>query len=330
MGTRKIAAEFARDAKVNLEFDSKIEFAALNLTAANMMTNLSYQPDKYKDIEKSFNESFDANVATLTSVSQKDRTHALETVAEKDRIQAAAMHAGPNGASIIASTQRQWEHNFSTLDKIREDAQKGMEHAAKDIGNGQTAEFGKEPNKNAKLESAISRIAAKQQVTNSSQKTQTQEVDTPPVAPAEPEKTLKEEGIVQAQADEEIAKKQKQVETDPRSAENARREQAHEDRGKKINPRIEEIKARALASRQAKQSGAEFMVDTMLANGNLTEDQQKALLDAGIAAQKAGKDGSTDQILNNMRESGQFSQDQIKTAREVNFAYGLAQKTGRE
>ena len=330
LGTRKIAAEFARDAKVNLEFDSKIEFAALNLTAANMMTNLSYQPDKYKDIGKSFNESFDANVATLTSVSQKDRTHALETVAEKDRIQAAAMHAGPNGASIIASTQRQWEHNFSTLDKIREDAQKGMEHAAKDIGNGQTAEFGKEPNKNAKLESAISRIAAKQEVTNPSQKTQTQEVDTPPVAPAEPEKTLKEEGIVQAQADEEIAKKQKQVETDPRTAENARREQAHEDRGKKINPRIEEIKARAMASRQAKQSGAEFMVDAMLANGNLTPEQQEALLNAGVAAEKNGKDGSTDQVLKNMRESGQFSQDQIKTAREVNFAYGLAQKTGRE
>ena len=173
-------------------------------------------------------------------------------------------------------------------------------------------------------------IAARQQVTNSSQKTQTQEVDTPPVAPAEPEKTLKEEGIVQAQADEEIAKKQKQVETDPRTAENARREQAHEDRGKKINPRIEEIKARAMASRQAKQSGAEFMVDAMLANGNLTEEQQKALLDAGIAAEKNGKDGSTDQILNNMRESGQFSQDQIKAAREVNYAYGLAQKIGRE
>jgi hypothetical protein len=68
----------------------------------------------------------------------------------------------------------------------------------------------------------------------------------------------------------------------------------------------------------------------MLANGNLTEDQQNALLDAGMAAEKNGKDGSTDEILKNMRETGQFSQDQIKTAREVNFAYGLAQKTGRE
>ena len=205
-----------------------------------------------------------------------------------------------------------------------------MEHAAKDIGNGQTAEFGKEPNKNAKLEAANSRIAAKQQLVSPTQHTPTQEFEPSSGTPEEPKKSLEEEAIVQAQTDEEIAKKQKAVQTDPRTAENARREQSHEDRGKKINPRIEEIKARAIASRQAKQSGAEFMVDTMLANGNLTIEQQEALLNAGTAAEKSGKDGSTDQILNNMRESGQFSQEQIKTAREINFAYGLAQKTGRE
>ncbi len=332
LGTKKIAAEFARDAKVNLAFDNEIEVAALNLTAANMLTNISYQPDKYKDIGKSFDMAFDANVATLSGISQKDREHALATVADKDRIQAAAQYAGVYGADIVAHTQRQWDNNFETLRKVKEDSFNGMQHALKDIGNGQTAEFGKEPNKNAKLESAIKRVSAKQEVVNPAQHAPTQPAPArvePETSPMEP-KTLEEEAIVQAQADEELAKKQQQVSTNPRAADVARREQDHKDKGQKINPRIEEIKARAMASRQAKQSGAEFMVDSMLANGNLTSEQQEALLNAGIAAEKSGKDGSTDQILNNMRESGQFSQDQIKTAREINYAYGLAQKTGRE
>lgn len=334
LGTKKIAAEFARDARINLTFDTKAEIAALDLTTANVLTGISYNKDNCKTAEKDFATQFDANVKKIKEIAQSDREEALDKADERDRLQAQYESCTgikkPYGKYMSSKVEKQWEQSFSTLNGIEKNAKDGIKHAEKDIASGRIVELEKEPRTNTSLDAANRLIAAKQQVTNSSQKTQTQEVDTPPVAPADQEKTLKEEGIVQAQADEEIAKKQKQVETDPRTAENARREQAHEDRGKKINPRIEEIKARALASRQAKQSGAEFMVDTMLANGNLTEDQQKALLDAGIAAEKNGKDGSTDEILKNMRESGQFSQDQIKTAREVNFAYGLAQKTGRE
>ena len=85
-----------------------------------------------------------------------------------------------------------------------------------------------------------------------------------------------------------------------------------------------------MASRQAKQSGAEFMVDEMIAEGKLNDTQQNVVLDAAIAAEKSGKENASEQVLNRMKESGQFSQEQMKTAREVNFAYGLAQKAGRE
>lgn len=334
LGSKKIAAEFARDARINLTFDTKAEFAALELATANVLTGISYNKDKCSTAEKDFATQFDANVRKIKEITQSDRETALAKADERDKLQAQyKAYKGikkPYGEYMSSKVEKQWEQSFSTLNEIEKNAKDGIVHAQKDIASGHIVELGKEPRPNTSLDAANRLIAAKHTVTTLPQRTTTQEVETPPVAPEEPKKTLQEEAIVQAQTDEEITKKQKAVETDPRTAENARREQAHEDRGKKINPRIEEIKARALASRQAKQSGAEFMIDAMLANGNLTDEQQNALLDAGIKAQEAGKDGSTDQILKNMRETGQFSQDQIKAAREINFAYELAQKTGRE
>ena len=334
LGSKKIAAEFAREARVNLTFDTKAEVAALDLTTASVLTGISHNKDKCKTAEKDFATQFDANVKNIKETAQPDREAALANVDERDALRAqCAKYTGikkPYGKLMESLIEKQWDQNFSTLNGIEKNAKDGLKHAEKDIASGRVVELGKNPRTNTSLDAANKIIAAKQQVTNPSQETQKQEVEPAPTTPEEPKKTLEEEGIVRAQSDEEIAKKQKQIETDPRTAENARRGQEHEDRGKKINPRIEEIKARAMASRQAKQSGAEFMVDEMIAEGKLNDTQQNVVLDAAIAAEKSGKENASEQVLNRMKESGQFSQEQMKTAREVNFAYGLAQKAGRE
>ena len=330
LGSKKIAAEFAREARINLTFDTKAEIAALDLTTASVLTGISHNKDKCKTAEKDFATQFDANVKKIRETAQPDREAALASADERDALQAqCAKYTGikkPYGKLMESLIEKQWDQNFSTLNGIEKNAKDGLKHAEKDIASGRVVELGKNPRTNTSLDAANKIIAAKQQVTNPSQETQKQEVEPTPTTPEEPKKTLEEEGIVQAQTDEEIAKKQKQIETDPRTAENARRGQEHEDRGKKINQRTEKIKA----SIQAKKSGAEIMVDEMIAEGELNDTQQNVVLDAAIAAEKSGKENAPEQVLNMMEKSGQFSQKQMETAREVNLAYELAQKAGRE
>lgn len=90
------------------------------------------------------------------------------------------------------------------------------------------------------------------------------------------------------------------------------REAQHEERGNAMQDRIARIKARAQSS--TKNQTGEYMVDTMIAEGNISKGQEEALLNAGINESKGKGETSEERVLDQMIQSGKFSEKQLDIA----------------
>lgn len=122
--------------------------------------------------------------------------------------------------------------------------------------------------------------------------------------------TLRGEAVVQQGNDAKIADARTAV--SDQEADLAVREQKHEERGGQIQDRIARIKARAQASKNI--SAGEYMVDTMIAEGAVSKEQEDALLDAGIKSKEGKGSTSEERVLDHMINSGKFSEKQLDIA----------------
>ena len=122
--------------------------------------------------------------------------------------------------------------------------------------------------------------------------------------------TVRDEAVLQQNNDARITETRTTI-SDKRADLQAREAQ-HEEHGNAIQDRIARIKARAQNS--TKTQTGEYMVDTMIAEGNISKEQEDALIDAGINESKGKGETSEERVLDHMIQSGKFSEKQLDIA----------------
>lgn len=122
--------------------------------------------------------------------------------------------------------------------------------------------------------------------------------------------TVRDEAVLQQNNDARITETRTTI--SDKQADIQAREAQHEEHGNAIQDRIARIKARAQSS--TKTQTGEYMVDTMIAEGNISKEQEDALIDAGINESKGKGETSEERVLDHMIQSGKFSEKQLDIA----------------
>lgn len=122
--------------------------------------------------------------------------------------------------------------------------------------------------------------------------------------------TVRDEAALQQNNDARITETRTTI--SDKQADLQAREAQHEEHGNAIQDRLARIKAHAQSS--TKTRTGEYMVDTMIAEGNISKEQEDALIDAGINESKGKGETAEERVLDHMIQSGKFSEKQLDIA----------------
>lgn len=351
---KRDAAVFARDANINNRFDTQIQMTANDMTAANMLDTVAHNKDAFPNgVEAAYDSQMTTNTDAVMTATSEKREKALATIDEVDRKSAAALRAGSYGVQAAQMFNHQWEQeSFGDLEKIQEHAKDARDHSISDITSGRIQEFEKEPKENKSLNKMNNYVADRlpedyvpvraeekttpqspsQRETDKNEPTEPSHTHTkqgvkdyaengsttPPVVPTVglennggKSETVRDEAVLQQNNDARITETRTTI-SDKRADLQAREAQ-HEERGNVLQDRIARIKSRAQKSAKTQETG-DYMVDTMLAEGNISKEQEDALLNAGINEKKGKGQTSEERVLDHMIQSGKFSEKQLDIA----------------
>lgn len=376
--TTKLGVEFARDARLNLEFDSEAMLAANNATAAEMMDAVAHDKNAFANgLEDAYDQKHMDNSERIILATQKDREKALNTAEDFDRTYHAALMSGMEGTQAANHIYEQREKEiYKTLETMKTLSGDALHDAKLGIERGEFQEVGKEPKRNEKLDEfsnyVVERLPAdgrreqSQEEQHKEEQRQNDEgqshpdpkqggenqpkepphdytrqgvrdyvenpVNVPTVAqnkqPTKDDrpKTLRDEARVQGASDQTNA--QNRTSVADREMELQALQEQHDARGSHLQDRFARIKARAEKNPKANES--EFMMDTMIAeHGDMNKEQQGAVLDAAINADKGQGKTKEERILDNMIRSGKFNEDQLNTALYAGIAMEIRNRKGR-
>ena len=162
--TKKMAADFARDAEINARFDYSAQLMANNQAAATMVESIREDKNAFaKDgIEQAYERTLNDKTADAIVAFSEDRDNALSSAKDLEKQNEVYMHSGANGAYAASMAKKEWERKaFGDIEKAEELANKAFTFSSEEMEKGNFVEREKEPKNNEKLEELNKFIAGK-------------------------------------------------------------------------------------------------------------------------------------------------------------------------
>ena len=162
--TKKMAADFARDAEINARFDYSAQLMANSQTAATMVESIREDKNAFaKDgIEQAYEQTLNNKTADAIVAFSEDRDNALSSAKDLEKQNEAFMRSGANGAYAASIAKKDWERKaFGDIEKAEDLANKAFSFSSEEMEKGNFVEREKEPENNKKLEELNKFIAGK-------------------------------------------------------------------------------------------------------------------------------------------------------------------------
>ena len=162
--TKKMAADFARDAEINARFDYSAQLMANSQTAATMVESIREDKNAFaKDgIEQAYEQTLNNKTADAIVAFSEDRDNALSSAKDLEKQTEAFMRSGANGAYAASIAKKDWERKaFGDIEKAEDLANKAFSFSSEEMEKGNFVEREKEPKNNKKLEELNKFIAGK-------------------------------------------------------------------------------------------------------------------------------------------------------------------------
>ena len=162
--TKKMAADFARDAEINARFDYSAQLMANSQTAATMVESIREDKNAFaKDgIEQAYERTLNDKTADAIVAFSEDRDNALSSAKDLEKQNEAFMRSGTNGAYAASIAKKDWERKaFGDIEKAEDLANKAFTFSSEEMEKGNFVEREKEPKNNKKLEELNKFIAGK-------------------------------------------------------------------------------------------------------------------------------------------------------------------------
>ena len=162
--TKKMAADFARDAEINARFDYSAQLMANSQTAATMVESIREDKNAFaKDgIEQAYERTLNDKTADAIVAFSEDRDNALSSVKDLEKQNEAFIRSGANGAYAASIAKKDWERKaFGDIEKAEDLANKAFSFSSEEMEKGNFVEREKEPKNNKKLEELNKFIAGK-------------------------------------------------------------------------------------------------------------------------------------------------------------------------
>ena len=162
--TKKMAADFARDAEINARFDYSAQLMANSQTAATMVESIREDKNAFvKDgIEQAYEQTLNNKTADAIVAFSEDRDNALSSAKDLEKQNEAFMRSGANGAYAASIAKKDWERKaFGDIEKAEDLANKAFSFSSEEMEKGNFVEREKEPKNNKKLEELNKFIAGK-------------------------------------------------------------------------------------------------------------------------------------------------------------------------
>ena len=162
--TKKMAADFARDAEINARFDYSAQLMANSQTAATMVESIREDKNAFaKDgIEQAYEQTLNNKTADAIVAFSEDRDNALSSAKDLEKQNEAFMRSGANGAYAASIAKKDWERKaFGDIEKAEDLANKAFTFSSEEMEKGNFVEREKEPKNNKKLEELNKFIAGK-------------------------------------------------------------------------------------------------------------------------------------------------------------------------
>ena len=162
--TKKMAADFARDAEINARFDYSAQLMANSQTAATMVESIREDKNAFvKDgIEQTYERTLNDKTADAIVAFSEDRDNALSSAKDLEKQTEAFMRSGANGTYAASIAKKDWERRaFGDIEKAEDLANKAFTFSSEEMEKGNFVEREKEPKNNKKLEELNKFIAGK-------------------------------------------------------------------------------------------------------------------------------------------------------------------------
>ena len=250
--TKKMAADFARDAEINARFDYSAQLMANSQTAATMVESIREDKNAFaKDgIEQAYEQTLNNKTADAIVAFSEDRDNALSSAKDLEKQTETFMRSGANGAYAASIAKKDWERKaFGDIEKAEDLANKAFSFSSEEMEKGNFVEREKEPKNNKKLEELNKFIAGKMPEEEQQQQQQSEQEG----HSEEQRQTEQEEKPEQQQQSEQEGHSEEQRQTE--QEEKPEQQQQSEQEGHSEEQRQTEQKEKPEQRQQSEQEG---------------------------------------------------------------------------